>query len=251
MEVINLTRKITFNGTIDGIKTETWIINEYVGGTSELAISNALNVGRSVIRRVLLEHGIEPRDRSAAGLVRASKMSHAERLAQSAAAHEAMRGSKRARAEIAARARTIQRLANSGEKSPSPSEGRMLGWLDERAIEYTRECAVGTHNIDILVGCLAVEIFGGNWHGTPSRRTRDVRTFNQITDANLSLLVVWDSCFLPMQTICADQVISYANIASTLPAGTSKYWVIRGDGKLTSCGSGYIDDSALILPSQC
>lgn len=222
---------------------ENEIVQQYASGTSEYAIARQLGVSRDVITRVLRENGVKRRGRSDAGIVRASKMTAAQRADQAAAAHAATRG------RVATVAERCRYAKSRERRPPKPSiyESQFAEWLAERDIPYRREVAVGPYNIDFAVGPVAVEILGGGWHAyKPLHARRTPYILNQ----GWAMVFVWATVNHPMTAAAADYVHSTANLTSRDPALIGQYRVIRGDAHVITGGSAHDHEFALIAPTD-
>jgi hypothetical protein len=70
------------------------LLKRYRSGESEQQLAQSYGVGRSIIRRILTENGVQPRGIGEAQLLRMQRLSPEERQALAAAAHAAVRGTK-------------------------------------------------------------------------------------------------------------------------------------------------------------
>jgi very-short-patch-repair endonuclease len=190
------------------------IADKYFQGASELALAAAYSVERGAIRSALLSQGVQTRGRSDAGLVRAAKMTAAERKAQAAAAHAASTGRIATWEERCLRAATVE------QRPP--------------AMSRHEQQAVGPYNIDFTVGTVAVEVLGGEWHGY--KATRHARRTPYILDQGWSMAFLWATANCPMTHAAADYVIAFADELARDPSPGREYRVVRGDGYLIARG---------------
>jgi very-short-patch-repair endonuclease len=115
----------------------------------------------------------------------------------------------------------------------SVHEAQFATWLDERDIPYIREMAIDKYNVDFaLDGPIAVEILGGEWHGTRKKTLRHSERTPQILDAGWLLLFVWATPAFPLTPTCADYTVALLKEASRDPSLIGEYRVIRGDAQL-------------------
>src|SRR5260370_26203735 len=114
-------------------------------------------------------------------------------------------------------------------------------------IESTPQKAIGIYNCDLAVDSIAVEIFGGGWHGYGRHKGRSLKRFNYLFNLGWNVVIVWiDGRRYPLSILAAQQIHSFTQLASSNPALRGQYWVIRGDGKLVASGSSDGNDRALI-----
>ena len=211
----------------------------YITGKSAYEIQPLTGVGRSALKAELLRRGIEPRGRSAAGLVRAAHMSVDERRAQAAAANRAATGRVATWAERAKRAATVER------KPPAMSvhESHFADMLSERGVPWRREVAVGIYNLDFALGSVGVEILGGEWHA--HKGERHPRRIKHILSEGWALTYVWATPNYPLTDDAAEYCVAFAQEVSRDPSLIGEYRVIRGDAHLIASGRGELDQFAL------
>lgn len=222
----------------------------YRAGESELALARSCGVSRGVVRRWLTEAGEPIRDRSRAGVVRAAKMTPAERREQAAAAHAAVRGTTWSPATNHARAETIERKAVAGLVHRSQGEIRLGQWLAEAGLHFVPEKAVAGYNLDFGISPVAVELLGGSWHGTGDRRAHHAKRTKAILDSGWSVVFVWSTHYMPLTRTGGQKVVALVKKARRNPPSPGQYWVVRGDGEVMSTGRADDDDFAVVLPTQ-
>ena len=95
-----------------------------------------------------------------------------------------MKGSKRTLEDLCKRAKGVEKnLSNQ-----SIYEIKLLEKLKEREIIARPQATIGTYNIDILAGnTIAVEIYGGGWHGSKNHTIRN----NYILNKGFDRLDIW------------------------------------------------------------
>lgn len=206
-------------------------VDAYVAGESALSIARRYGVSRRVVGRHLDRAGVERRGRSAAGFVRASRLTPIERQLQARAAHAAKRGKREPEEQR-------ERVALAREKartSMSDIELQITAHLWADDIDVVPQKAVGRYNIDLAIGDLAVEVLGGAWH--TSKRHADRTAF--LLDQGWRVLFLWlDKRHAP--TLSAVDAIRIAM--------RSKARVLQ------ACGHGYIrihDELQPTWPGKC
>lgn len=223
---------------------DTDIAAAYRAGESEYSLSLRYGVSRNVIRQRLLGQGVQLRDMSAAGKVRARRMTPEERAAQAAAAHEAVRGTSHTEEQLLARA-----LAREAKGlCDSPGELFLMAELCQRGVDPIPQKAIGKYNVDFAAAPVAVEVLGGGWHY--AKRHHAVRT-PCILNQGWCLLFIWNhegqSALGPG---AADYVISYLEEIRRDPALIGEYRVIAGRGQLLAAGRAEDDEFTLVPPPR-
>lgn len=176
-------------------------------------------------------------------------MTAEQRSKQAAAAHDAVRGRHATVAERVKRARTVERSATI-EKA-SKGERLVAETFMSRGYDVTLQKAVHVYNLDVAVGDrFAVEVYGGGWHSMAERRKKETERLEYLISAGWRLVYLWDTHFLPITTYAAEKCVSILKMTSVDPSSGGEYWVVRGDGKVTTAARRYMTDDALVLPTQ-
>jgi DNA-binding transcriptional ArsR family regulator len=221
------------------------LAERYRAGESVLALAEAFDVSRSIVRRHLEAEGVELRSHGAAGLVRAARECPQWRRDQLAAARAAA-GKYPRDAEAASTRRAITRenlAAQTGR-----GEILMHAWLLERGLPVVAQKAVGKYNVDLAVTPVAVEILGGGWHA--AKASHGVRT-PYILNQGWNLAMVWNyEGRSALTEHAADSVVAYLQEVRRDPAATGQYRVISGDGETLATGSVDGDEYALVPPPR-
>ena len=220
------------------------LVRRYLSGESEYALAHSLSVSRGAIRLRLNGAGVTIRGWSAAGLVRASKMSFEERDAQAAAAHVATTGRKRTFESKCLSANTRQERG----LFISSLERDIAAMLEARGFEPVLQQAVGPYNCDIAIYPVAVEVFGGAWHWYGDHMLRTPERFRYILNAGWHILAVTTYRRTPVTGETADYIAAYIEEMRRDPARRREYRVIRGAGELMASGSAE-DDHISIMPT--
>ncbi|HXG70686.1 MAG TPA: hypothetical protein VNJ04_08760 [Gemmatimonadaceae bacterium] len=209
------------------------LIRDYRAGKSELQIAKDLGVSRAVIRTRLIENAIEPRNRSAAELLKWSRMNRTQRAAQVSAAHAASRGSQYPLTGMERRARTVERLG----LHVSEIERRLACQLVANGLDVIHQQAVGPYNCDLGAAPVAVEVFGGNWHFTGRHLARTPKRFRYLMESGWHVLVVHVSNHAPLHPHLPNYIAAYVEAARRNPAMRREYRVVRGAGETIAAGS--------------
>lgn len=220
------------------------IAARYSDGESVLSLAAEVGVSRPTLIKHLREAGVEIRGRSKAGRVRASRMTPAERAAQAAAAHAAVRG--KSMDDLDKLRRALTRESKGGPQSGG--EVDLANWLNERGENVTHQRAIGPYNVDLACLPVAVEVLGGGWH---SINPKHLKRTPYILDAGWHLVMVWDyegrSALGPG---AADYLVTFLEEMRRNPSATSQYRVIAGDGELLAARSREDDEFPLEPPPR-
>lgn len=222
-------------------------LDRYVAGESEKKLSEEIGVGRGVFRRRLLKAGITPRSYHAAQkLAWASRTDPVERAKVYAAAHAAVRGTKKTTTALA-NAAAGREAACSGV---SAAENIMVDLLRESGIsDITQQKAVGVYNVDIALNefPIAVEIFSGGWHSSGRHFARHIKRFRYLLDQGWCAVVIWvDGRRYPLDIRAAEYVVSLTKRFSTDNPPCRAYRVISGDGETLPPRKSHLNTRALI-----
>jgi len=197
------------------------IVEAYLGGESELAISKRVGLKRVVIRSRLVEAGVAIRGRSEAMFLRMSKTTFKQRQELTAKSHVG-RGlmssdSKRLMLERTAAARCKRRGFN---------EAPFADALNLRGLPVDEQTPCGPYNIDITVGTVAVELFT-----LPHERFAKARfpeRFKFLADRGYTLLAF---CFHhrdPQSFLTQlDEMVRIVDETYRLPSPSRKHRMIR------------------------
>lgn len=211
---------------------DTEIVQKYRDGVSELRLAREYGVERAVIRLRLEEAGVQIRGQSEAiGLFYAST-TREQRAQITAAANAATRG-------VSQPEDRLERIAASRAAKPKPMsrhEKQFAAWITERDISYTREVAVGRYNLDFALGPVAVEILGGEWHGTQVKTRIHGRRTPYILDQRWAIVFCWATPSHPMTEAVAEYVVAFVDEVRRDPTLVGEYRVVRGDGHLLARG---------------
>ena len=182
---------------------------------------------------------IKKRSGSEAMAIRMSKTTPEERLALTAAAHEAVRG-KRQTPELQCKIAAAREAKHS---NISVIESRMFDHLDGYGFTLTQQKAIGPYNVDIAMHepRIAVEIFGGHWHAGGRHAASTRKRLDYIRDRGWTVVIVWVTKGYPLKEAAAQYVIALTEIFRESPPGRGEEHVIRGDGQQSGIGQSQID----------
>jgi very-short-patch-repair endonuclease len=223
---------------------EDFICSAYADGASENELAKMHDCSRVVIKRILERHGIPRRDNANANRLMMAGRTPEENARNAQAAHDAARGSVRSweqRCELAARRHgTVPALA---------TELLYAAWLRMRGFEIVHQHAVGPYNCDLTIpaACVAVEIFGGNWHGTGKHAGMFAERAQYVLDQGWLLVVVWvDQAKKRLSEASADYIGALAEQARRDPSLRGQYRVVWGDGEVVPTEGRQLDEFATV-----
>jgi len=164
-------RRRNAQGEFVGLKLPNQkIAEQYRNGVSVKALAAKYSVSRGVIRTRLLDLKIPIRGIREASHLFVSQQPKERWIKQTEAAHKASKGRRARLEERVKRAQTNQALSKMNE-----TEQKIFDVFEAANIKVIPQYALQGYNIDFAVPewKLAIEIDGGNWHASPSKRTQD------------------------------------------------------------------------------
>jgi very-short-patch-repair endonuclease len=221
------------------------IVKKYLGGMSELELSQRFNVSRCVIRRRLVDRKIRPRGQSEANKVMASKMSITERRERILKAQAAVRGSHVLWETKCKSAKTRENL----RINVSPLENELAQMFKDKGFQVTQQKAVGAYNLDVALERerIAIEVFGGNFHKFGDHKALFFKRSKYLLDEGWCLIFVWiEGLRHPMTLHGRDYLLSLCQKPGLNKTLKRRYWMIWGDGKHIPEISSYFNDSSTI-----
>jgi hypothetical protein len=201
------------------------LIRKYLGGQSVKSLASDLGVSRGTVERILSRHGITRRGLTEANQMMMTGRSPEENSRNAEAAHAAVRG-RRQTAEHRAK------IARSRHGKPSGSALEMLyaAWLAD--LGPVHQFAVGPYNCDLMIEPVAVEVFGGHWHGGGKHAARAARRSQHILDQGYNLVIIWVTGRSGGARVeSADYVRAFVQESRRDPSLRGQYRVIWGYGE--------------------
>lgn len=212
--------------------------------TSE-QIGPMLNVNPASVRTWLRRAGIS-RSISEAKRLWNDQIGADGRQRNTAAAHAAVLGVPRTIEDLSRRAIGKERT----QAHTSDIERTLGAMLTERSVTFTFSKAVGPYNVDLAAAPVAVEVFGGGFHGSGRHRARFEKRSRYLFDAGWHLLIIWvDSQRHPLGIDAAEYVVAFLEHTRRDPATIREYRVIRGTGEeiVRGCAN---DDHIAFKPAR-
>lgn len=231
------------------IYDEAAALRAFQEGGSVKGVAERFGVQRSTIMTLLRKHGIAPRSRRDAMLLRMAQATPEERLRLTEAAHAAVRGRR-----VPEDARINMAKGRERTKAhASPDAIALAEWIS-LACSVTLEKAVGPYNVDIAFDELsvAVEIQGGQWHSHGRHGARLAERREYLLSRGWHLVEIWRFGYFrhfPMQAM-AHQLIAMAQGFRLDPSGRGEHRMIRGDGEALAALKSYGYDVPPVYGSE-
>ena len=210
------------------------LVRRYLAGESVKQASKRLGVGRPTIIRRLANAGVTIRNRSEAMFNRMAVTPKSERTRLASFAHNAIRGKRQSNEHRIKIAKTRESLA-----VPVGAHRKLMNLLKERGLTCIAEKAVDRYNLDIAATeyPVAVELFGGGWHGNGRHANRFPDRTEFLLNQGWNLIIVWLEERRTKNLIAAaDYIVTYCKKLCEKESTRSEYLVIRGDGKTPAFG---------------
>lgn len=220
------------------------ILLAYESGASEYALGRQYGISREMIRKRLIQAGVEPRGRSQAGTIRVANMTPDERKLQAAAANRAARMRTTPHIDKLRKALLNELAGVEG----SNAELYVATMLENAGLEPIRQRAIGVYNVDLAMLPVAVEILGGGWH---SAKATHAERIPYILDEGWNLVMVWD--YEGRSAIgqgAAEYLVSFTEEVRRNPPATSQYRVITGKGELLAARGREDNEFPLVPPPR-
>lgn len=220
------------------------IIEIYESGESIKKIAKKFNTSRTVVKHRLKEAGVALRTRSEQEKIKWDRMTPEQRESQVAAAHKATKGRTVPYEAKVKRAKTVQRKM----LNVSDYEYQVAKMLRKSGMNPIHQKPIGIYNCDLVIGSVAVEIFGGHFHWYGSHLARTEKRFRYIMDCGYDILVIHVTERYPIHPNITNYVANMLDFSSRNPSRTRKYRVVQGACELVAEGSA--DDNHIsIIPS--
>lgn len=218
-------------------------------GDSVLAIGKHFSVARNVIARILTENNIAVRSGSDAMKLRMQRMSVNDRLRLASNAHAAVKGQTQSEEHRCKIAQTRE----AKQLGVSDIEIKCKALLDARGLACVTQKAHGRYNIDIAITepCIAVEIFGGQWHGNGRHANRFRKRTDHLIDSGWAVVIVWVTGCYPLSEGAIEYIVSLSQMLSHDESLRSQEHVIRGDGQPTAIGNENLNYRAAVGGDKC
>lgn len=237
---------IIFNNNIDNLgsldthffrKDRVWqfsteltqiIVEAYRGGMTLREIGERFGVERCVIKRILTKSGEAIRDFSSAQKVLNARKTPEQRRQMVASANDAWR--EREWTEEDSIKNAINRFRCQSHVSPLEEEFyQILTTLGYTNILQQVPCF--SYNIDFVIGDVAIEIFGGNWHNTPDQTLRDSTKLKKVLNCGYRSLIIWVRDYAPLTIEGVKDIFTTFQLSRSDESSIGQYWVFYGNGE--------------------
>ena len=212
----------------------------YLAGESSPDIAKSIGCPSATLRTAWKRHGFAVRNISEGNALQAARANPAVRAARAVKAHDAARGRIQTHGEKIQRALTRE----SRKLGISDQESRMVSMLTDAGIACRTQVAVGPYNVDILAGDrVAVEIFGGFWHGYGKHAASHKKRFRHILDAGFSVIIIWIAQANESRWIrYTEEIVSLMEFVRSNPTAPSQYRMVWCNGDLVLALDGNTED---------
>jgi very-short-patch-repair endonuclease/transposase-like protein len=225
------------------------VLTLYNQGIGVAGIAKRLGYGRTYMVCFFDKHGIRQRNRKEQQFER-MKNSTQEQIAHlTQKAHKTAKGRKRSFEEL--RNRAVSRYKNQSF-ADSKYEAFFSDYLSKMKIEFDRQFPCGPYNLDFIIGYVAVEIFGGNWHYSGLHFARFAERTKYVLNSGFFLICIFvsESKGDNFESIINDKFIPVFNSFRGDKSGITKYRVIWGTSEYITGGSCNDNDFPLIKPTE-
>ncbi len=222
------------------------LIQLYRDGVTPEELASRFGVSRTTVRRRLERLGVTVRGRAEMARIVPTRRSPESVANIVAALVGRTRGVPWTQERGERRARTRQeRRTNAG-----PGDLILEEWLADAGIATVLQKAIGPYNCDLAADSIAVEILGGNWHGSGEHLVRYPDRCRYILNLGWNMLLIWNNAYSPMVPSVTKYVISMLEETRSDPSVRGEYRVVRGNGEEMSRGKGEFNNRTLIPPTK-
>jgi len=220
------------------------ICTAYINGASENEVAKMHGTSRATVKTILQRNGIPRRSNADANRLMMAGRTPEENARNSEAAHDAIRGTAKSweqRCEYARR--------RHGTVPANATELLYAAWLRLRGLKVVHQHAIGPYNCDLTIPAVgvAVEIFGGNWHGHGKHAATFAERAQYILDQGWLLVVVWvDQREKRLSEPSADYLATLIEQARRDPSLRGQYRVVWGDGQVVPTEGRQLDEFARV-----
>jgi len=216
----------------------------FLDGCGSHAIAKHLGVDRSTINTRLLRMGFTPKTFSQSMRRYMTNIGASGRQRMTTAAHDAVRGSSQSdehRCKIAATREARQTHVTRIERI-------CLDMLVARGFDCVAQKAVGRYNVDVAITepPVAVEIFGGYWHGAGSHAAIFRKRFDFLLDSGWCPVIIWVNRDYPLEVGAIDYIVALAERLRFDKSIGRQEHVMLGNGKAASAGKNNLDYRAAV-----
>lgn len=210
------------------------LVRLYKSGVSQKELANRFKIARTAILPRLLHAGVVIRGRIEANRLMSRKRTTEQNIANTRAAHNAVRGCRQSE-EHRCKIALTRELRGLGI---SRIERKILDGLVARGFQCTAQRAVGRYNIDVTINepPIAVEIFGGHWHSSGRHAARHRKRIDYLLNRGWTVVCIWVTIDYPIEDGCFEYLVSTAKKLSGDKSSRCKEYMIRGDGQLSAIG---------------
>lgn len=212
----------------------------YYYGIGLRGVSERLDIPIALLTTEFKRQGVKLRTQSEQETIKWSLMTTEQRHHQVKAAHDTERTLSH---------ETLVKMANSRCKKTSIYESIFANDLRARGILFEEQFPIDIYNIDFVIGNIAVEIFGGNWHSYGLHAARFPERSKKIFDSGYALAIL---CITKPNSFTFNVRSNFIDLLNSIngkKSSVGKYWMVWSTPETIATGSYDEIDVALIKPS--
>lgn len=215
----------------------------YKYGIGLRGVAERMDVPLGLLRAEFNRQGVKLRTQSEQEIIKWKLMDTSQREHQVKAAHDATRGKPVSREQLLKTALTRSRRSSVYEDAIA-DDFRSAG------IIFEEQFPIDIYNIDFVVGNVAVEIFGGEWHGHGAHAARFPERSKKIFDAGYSLLILNIGKHESFTNRVRSDFVEFVKVMSVDKSSIGKYRVVWCTLNCVSFGSRDDIDIAMVRPTR-
>lgn len=227
-------RRIEFSDRQIAAMIELFQAGRGIGG-----IAKEFNVAANVVHRIFKERNIKPRNRSEQQYARMSNTTPEEKRRLVQAANAAMRGTVKTKQEIY-KSNLGKFRGQSG--NISEMEKVLNQMLRDRGQVTLTQLPIDKYNADIVVGDIAVEVFGGCWHWHGNHLAGSVERLYTFFDWGYHVVIVAMRHEREITPQLCDNLISLFEFIRSNKSSVRQYRMVRSDGQVVAAADSNRDD---------
>jgi len=233
---------LNFNKWVYGAICLKACIALYRYGIGIRGVAERLDVPIQLLISEFKRQGINLRTQSEQESIKWTLMTKEQRAYQVKGAHKAME-------TYTPTIESLIKMSNSRSRRTSVYETKFADYLTSRGIAFKEQVPIHIYNVDFIVGNVAVEIFGGNWHSFGAHAARFRKRSEEIFNSGYSLAILTIGEPNTMTDSVCSNFVELINIFNSDKSSIGKYGVVWSTSNFITTGS--IDDieRALIRPS--
>lgn len=214
----------------------------YRYGIGLRGVAERLDVPIMALKSEFKRQGIKLRTQSEQETIKWSLMTKEQRANQVSNANKSMIGYKPS-------VDSLLKTSNSRSRRTSIYETKFADYLASRGISFKEQVPIHIYNVDFVIGNVAVEIFGGNWHSFGAHANRFRKRSEEIFNSGYALAILTIDKPNTMSDRVCGNFVSLIDVLNCDKASVGKYGVVWSTSNTITTGCLDNIESALINPS--